>query len=48
MIGMERRAQAELATRLRELHEKPPLVLPNAWRAGSALMIDAVNGLFRG
>jgi 2-methylisocitrate lyase-like PEP mutase family enzyme len=43
MIGMERRAQAELATRLRELHEKPPLVLPNAWDAGSARVIEAAG-----
>jgi 2-methylisocitrate lyase-like PEP mutase family enzyme len=43
MIGMERRAQAELAARLRELHEKRPLVLPNAWDGGSARVIEAAG-----
>lgn len=32
-------AQNELAERLRELHGRPPLVLPNAWDAGSARAI---------
>ena len=31
----------ELARRLRELHAQPPLVLPNAWDAGSARAIEA-------
>lgn len=30
----------ELARRLRGLHERPPLVLPNAWDAGSAQAIE--------
>ncbi|HWD84017.1 MAG TPA: isocitrate lyase/phosphoenolpyruvate mutase family protein [Kribbella sp.] len=31
----------DLARRLRELHQQPPLVLPNAWDAGSARAIEA-------
>ncbi|WP_433162569.1 isocitrate lyase/PEP mutase family protein [Kribbella sp. CA-247076] len=30
-------------TTLRELHERPPLVLPNAWDAGSARAIEAAG-----
>jgi len=33
----------ELARRLRELHERPPLVLPNAWDAGSARAIETAG-----
>jgi 2-methylisocitrate lyase-like PEP mutase family enzyme len=33
----------DLARRLRELHEQPPLVLPNAWDAGSARAIEAAG-----
>ncbi len=33
--------KTELARRFRELHERPPLVLPNAWDAGSARAIEA-------
>lgn len=36
-------SQTELARRLRELHAQPPLVLPNAWDAGSARAIEAVG-----
>jgi len=32
--------QADRARRLRELHAQPPLVLPNAWDAGSARAIE--------
>jgi 2-methylisocitrate lyase-like PEP mutase family enzyme len=35
--------QNELARRLRELHGHPPLVLPNAWDAGSARAIEAAG-----
>ncbi|MEU4190867.1 isocitrate lyase/phosphoenolpyruvate mutase family protein [Kribbella sp. NPDC026611] len=35
--------QIELAARLRELHGQPPLVLPNAWDAGSAKAIEAAG-----
>ncbi|MFF0340069.1 isocitrate lyase/phosphoenolpyruvate mutase family protein [Kribbella sp. NPDC004875] len=35
--------QNELARRLRELHGQPPLVLPNAWDAGSARAIEAAG-----
>lgn len=35
--------QTELARRLRELHAQPPLVLPNAWDAGSARAIEAAG-----
>ncbi|MEI8408550.1 MULTISPECIES: isocitrate lyase/PEP mutase family protein [unclassified Kribbella] len=35
--------KTELARRLRELHERPPLVLPNAWDAGSARAIEAAG-----
>jgi 2-methylisocitrate lyase-like PEP mutase family enzyme len=35
--------QNELARRLRSLHEQPPLVLPNAWDAGSARAIEAAG-----
>ncbi|MFI5690545.1 isocitrate lyase/phosphoenolpyruvate mutase family protein [Kribbella sp. NPDC051586] len=38
-----RSEQNELARRLRELHEQPPLVLPNAWDAGSARAIEAAG-----
>ena len=37
---MERHDQARRAARLRELHEQPPLVLPNAWDAASARVIE--------
>jgi 2-methylisocitrate lyase-like PEP mutase family enzyme len=43
MTGMERRAQVEPAARLRGLHQKRPLVLPNAWDAGSARVIEAAG-----
>ncbi|MGW6198730.1 isocitrate lyase/PEP mutase family protein [Kribbella sp. NPDC055110] len=33
----------ELARRLRELHEQPPLILPNVWDAGSARAIEAAG-----
>ncbi|TDO50489.1 2-methylisocitrate lyase-like PEP mutase family enzyme [Kribbella sp. VKM Ac-2571] len=33
----------DLARRLRELHGQPPLVLPNAWDAGSARAIEAAG-----
>ena len=33
----------DLALRLRELHGQPPLVLPNAWDAGSARAIEAAG-----
>ncbi|MGW6281111.1 isocitrate lyase/PEP mutase family protein [Kribbella sp. NPDC055071] len=33
--------QAELAQQLRALHAQPPLVLPNAWDAGSARAIES-------
>jgi len=33
----------DLARRLRDLHEQPPLVLPNAWDAGSARAIEAAG-----
>lgn len=33
----------DLARRLRELHAQPPLVLPNAWDAGSARAIEAAG-----
>ncbi|MEV0803944.1 isocitrate lyase/phosphoenolpyruvate mutase family protein [Kribbella sp. NPDC050281] len=36
-------SQVELARRLRALHERPPLVLPNAWDAGSARAIEAAG-----
>jgi len=36
-------AQNELARRLRALHAQPPLVLPNAWDAGSARAIEAAG-----
>ncbi|MGW7679581.1 isocitrate lyase/PEP mutase family protein [Kribbella sp. NPDC054772] len=36
-------ARNELARRLRELHGQPPLVLPNAWDAGSARAIEAAG-----
>ncbi|HET6739896.1 MAG TPA: isocitrate lyase/phosphoenolpyruvate mutase family protein [Kribbella sp.] len=36
-------AQNELAAQLRELHGQPPLVLPNAWDAGSARAIEAAG-----
>jgi len=35
--------QADLARRLRELHAQPPLVLPNAWDAGSARAFEAAG-----
>ncbi|MFD3402928.1 isocitrate lyase/phosphoenolpyruvate mutase family protein [Kribbella sp. NPDC058693] len=35
--------QNELARQLRSLHEQPPLVLPNAWDAGSARAIEAAG-----
>ena len=35
--------QAEQARRLRALHAEPPLVLPNAWDAGSARAIEAAG-----
>ncbi|MFK4090300.1 isocitrate lyase/phosphoenolpyruvate mutase family protein [Kribbella sp. NPDC020789] len=35
--------QAEQARRLRALHAQPPLVLPNAWDAGSARAIEAAG-----
>jgi 2-methylisocitrate lyase-like PEP mutase family enzyme len=35
--------QAEQARRLRTLHAQPPLVLPNAWDAGSARAIEAAG-----
>jgi 2-methylisocitrate lyase-like PEP mutase family enzyme len=35
--------QNDLARRLRELHGQPPLVLPNAWDAGSARAIEAAG-----
>ncbi len=35
--------QADLARRLRTLHAEPPLVLPNAWDAGSARAIQAAG-----
>jgi hypothetical protein len=35
--------QADLARRLRTLHAQPPLVLPNAWDAGSARAIEAAG-----
>ena len=34
---------ADRARRLRELHTRPPLVLPNAWDAGSARAIEAAG-----
>jgi 2-methylisocitrate lyase-like PEP mutase family enzyme len=36
-------SQADLVRRLRELHAQPPLVLPNAWDAGSARAIEAAG-----
>ena len=41
MIGMDGRARA--AARLRDLHDERPLVLPNAWDAGSARVIEAAG-----
>src|SRR3954463_126234 len=38
-----RSKQNELARQLRALHEGPPLVLPNAWDAGSAKAIEAAG-----
>src|SRR3954469_18263026 len=38
-----RSKQNELARQLRALHEGPPLVLPNAWDAGSARAIEAAG-----
>ncbi|WP_405069372.1 isocitrate lyase/phosphoenolpyruvate mutase family protein [Kribbella sp. NBC_01510] len=35
--------QTDLARRLRTLHTQPPLVLPNAWDAGSARAIEAAG-----
>ncbi|TDD52937.1 isocitrate lyase/phosphoenolpyruvate mutase family protein [Kribbella antibiotica] len=35
--------QAEQAQRLRTLHTQPPLVLPNAWDAGSARAIESAG-----
>ncbi|MFC9689556.1 isocitrate lyase/phosphoenolpyruvate mutase family protein [Kribbella sp. NPDC056951] len=35
--------QAEQARRLRALHAQPPLVLPNAWDAGSARAIETAG-----
>ena len=39
--------QADLARRLRTLHAQPPLVLPNAWDAGSARAIEAAGAAAR-
>ncbi len=35
--------QAEQATRFRDLHVRRPLILPNAWDAGSAKLIEAAG-----
>jgi len=37
--------QADLARRLRAPHAQPPLVLPNAWDAGSARAIEAAGAV---
>lgn len=40
---MDRRRQIELAQQFRALHAGPPLLLPNAWDAGSARLLESLG-----
>jgi 2-methylisocitrate lyase-like PEP mutase family enzyme len=44
-VGLIAHDAARAAAAFRALHEHPPLVLPNAWDAASALVIESVGAL---